>query len=69
MFLVIELFNLKDPMQLLQKNLFPVQIGLLLANAYKIYRIYGDSTLSDYSIGNTVNVLYSSQICIAEKIR
>jgi hypothetical protein len=47
---VIELFNLKDPMRLMQKTyLFSVQIGMPLANASKICRIYGYSTLPDYS--------------------
>jgi hypothetical protein len=42
----IELFNLKDPMQLMQNTyLFPVQIGMLLANASKICRISGYSAL------------------------
>jgi hypothetical protein len=46
---VIELFSLKDPMRLMQKTyLFPLQIGILLANASKIFRIYGYSTLPDY---------------------
>jgi hypothetical protein len=46
---VIELINLKDPMQLMQKNyLFPVQIRMPLANASKICRIYGYSILPDY---------------------
>jgi hypothetical protein len=39
---VIELFNIKDPIRLMQKTyLIPVQIGMLLANASKICRIYG----------------------------
>jgi hypothetical protein len=43
---VIELINLKDPMRLIQKTyLFTVQIGMPLANASKICRIYGYSTL------------------------
>jgi hypothetical protein len=34
---VTELFNLKDPMRLMQKAyLLPVQTGMLLANASKI---------------------------------
>jgi hypothetical protein len=46
---VIELINLKDPMRLMQKNcLFPVQIGMLPANASKTCRIYGYSTLPDF---------------------
>jgi hypothetical protein len=46
---VIELFHLKDPMRLMRKtDLFPVQIGMPLANASKICRIYGYSTLPDY---------------------
>jgi hypothetical protein len=46
---VIELFDLKDPIQLMQKTyLFPVQIGMPLANASKICRIYGYSTFLDY---------------------
>jgi hypothetical protein len=46
---VIEIFNLIYPIMLMQKSyLFPVQIGFSLANASKIYRIYRDSTLSDY---------------------
>jgi hypothetical protein len=46
---VIELFNLKDPMGLMQKTyLFPVHIRMPLANASKICRIYGYSTLPDY---------------------
>ncbi len=46
---VIELFNLKDLMRLMQKTyLFPVQVGMPLANASKICRIYGYSTLPDY---------------------
>ncbi len=46
---VIELFNLKDPMRLMQKTyLFPLQIGMVLANASKIRRIYGYTTLPDY---------------------
>jgi hypothetical protein len=48
-FCVIELFNLKDPMRLMQKTyLIPVQIGMPLSNASKIYRIYGYCTLSNY---------------------
>jgi hypothetical protein len=40
--IVMELFNLEDPMRLMQKTyLFPVQIGLPLANASKTCRIYG----------------------------
>jgi hypothetical protein len=46
---VIELFSLKDPKRLMQKTyLFPVQIGMPHANASKIFRIYGCSTLPDY---------------------
>jgi hypothetical protein len=46
---VIELFNLNDPMQLMQKTyLFPVQIGMPLKNASKICKIYRYSTLPDY---------------------
>ncbi len=38
----MELFHLKDPMRLMQKTyLFPVQIGMPLANASKICSIYG----------------------------
>jgi hypothetical protein len=38
---VIEILNLKGSMRLMQKtDLFPLQIGELLANASKIYRIY-----------------------------
>jgi hypothetical protein len=40
---------LKDPIRLMQKTyLFPVQIGMPLANASKICSIYGYSTLPDY---------------------
>jgi hypothetical protein len=51
---VIELFNFKDPMWLLQKTyLCPVQIVMQLVNTSKIYGymdiwIYGYSTLPDY---------------------
>jgi hypothetical protein len=46
---VIELFNLKDPMRLMQKTyLFPMQMGMSHANASKICRIYGYSTIPDY---------------------
>ncbi len=46
---VIELFHLKDPMRLMQKTyLFPVQIGMPLANASKICRIHGYSTPPNY---------------------
>jgi hypothetical protein len=46
---VIELFNLKDLMPLMQKTyLFPLQIGMPLANASKTCRMYGYSTLPDY---------------------
>jgi hypothetical protein len=46
---VIELINLKDPIRLMQKTyLFTLQIGMPHANASKIYRIYGYSTLPDY---------------------
>jgi hypothetical protein len=46
---VVELFNLKDLMLLMQKTyLFPLQIGMPHANASKICRIYGYSTLPDY---------------------
>jgi hypothetical protein len=42
-------------MRLMQKTyLFPVQTGMPLANAYKICRIHGYSTLP--TIGNAVNV-------------
>jgi hypothetical protein len=45
----IELFNLKDPMRLMQKTyIFPLQLGMPLANAYKICRIYGYRTLPNY---------------------
>ncbi len=45
---VIELFSLKDPIRFMQKTyLFPVHIGMPLANASKICRIYGYSTLPD----------------------
>jgi hypothetical protein len=45
----MELLNLEDPMRLMQKTyLFPGQIGLPLANASKICRIYGYSTLPDF---------------------
>jgi hypothetical protein len=48
-FVIIELTNLKDPMRLMQKTyLFPVQIGMPLANASKICWIYGYSTLLNY---------------------
>jgi hypothetical protein len=57
---IIELFNLKeDPMRLIKKTyLFPVQIGMLLANASKICRIYGNTytTLFFPTIGIAVNV-------------
>ena len=53
---VIKLFNLKDPMRLMQKTyLFSVQIGMPLANASKICRICGYRTLPP-TIGNAVNV-------------
>jgi hypothetical protein len=40
-YVVIELFHLKDPMSLMRKTyLFPVQIGMPLANSSKICRIY-----------------------------
>jgi hypothetical protein len=52
---VIELFNLKDPMQLMQKTyLFPLQIGMPLANASKNCRIYGSVLFP--TVGNAVNV-------------
>ncbi len=38
---IIESFNLKDQMQLMQKtSLLPVPVGMSLANASKICRIY-----------------------------
>ncbi len=46
---VIELINLKDTMRLTQKTyLVTLQTGMPLANASKICRIYGYSTLPDY---------------------
>ncbi len=51
----MELFKLVDPMRLMQKTyLFPVQIGLPLANASQICRIYGTVLLP--TTGNAVNV-------------
>jgi hypothetical protein len=52
---VIELFSLEDPLRLMQKiYLFPVQIGMLLANALK-YVGYTDTVLFP-TIRNAVNV-------------
>jgi hypothetical protein len=46
---VIELFNLKDPTRLLQKTISSANtVGMPHANASKICRIYGYSTLPDY---------------------
>jgi hypothetical protein len=51
----MELFNLEDLMRLMQKTyLFPVQIGLPLANASKSCRIF--ETVLCLTIGNAVNV-------------
>jgi hypothetical protein len=51
----MELFNIEDPMRLMQKTyLFPVQIGFLLAMRLKSEG-YTDTVLF-LTIGNAVNV-------------
>jgi hypothetical protein len=46
---IIELFKLSNPMRLMQKTyLYPVQIGMPLANASNICRIYRYRTHPDY---------------------
>ncbi len=66
-YLAIEIFNLKDPMHFMKKTyLLPKQIGVPLANASTICRIYCMDRVLQEMYCHRILV---SWISIAEKIR